>query len=223
MIRPTSFPPSPNLPAAPQLARGEAGPLRQRLELEPHDLGVHLDPAREGAEAAIDSGHHALAPDHGGVAHEALGHELRVLDEVRGGVDDARDDDLVGGEGHVLPDLPLSSGARGTGRLDAGKERRRRCPGGGRRCDGARACPVMCAQAIGGRLEGAPTSAITLRKASRGGGRTRCDGSARGPGSRSASQNWGGVLGLHHVGEREQIRLVVRVELIVRTALARRH
>src|SRR5207244_4414007 len=39
--------------------------------------------------------------------HDALGYQLRVLDEVARVPDDAGDEDLPLGQLHVLPDLPL--------------------------------------------------------------------------------------------------------------------
>src|SRR5262249_33563499 len=71
--------------------------LREGGELHPHDLGVDLQPAGKGAEAAIDAGDDALGSHHARVLHDAVGHQLGVLDEVRGGIDDARDDDLAVG------------------------------------------------------------------------------------------------------------------------------
>src|SRR6516164_6259423 len=48
----------------PQLLRSEPRALGERGELHPHDLGVDLQPAGEGAEAAIDSGDDVLRSHH---------------------------------------------------------------------------------------------------------------------------------------------------------------
>ena len=47
-----------------------------------------------------------------GVLHDAVGDQLRMLDEVRGRIDHARDDDLAVRQLDVLPDLPLVPVAR---------------------------------------------------------------------------------------------------------------
>jgi hypothetical protein len=44
-----------------------------------------------GAEAAIGTGEHILAPDEVGVAHEPLGHEIGMLDKVGAIADYTRD------------------------------------------------------------------------------------------------------------------------------------
>src|SRR5208282_1637912 len=49
-----------------------------RLELGPADRGV-ADP---GSEPAICAGKHVFADDQVGVAHQALGHQVGMLDEV---------------------------------------------------------------------------------------------------------------------------------------------
>src|SRR5262249_60471469 len=92
--------------SVPQFLRGESRALGERGELHPRDLGVDLQPAGEGAEAAIDSGDDVLGP-HARVLHDAVGHQLGVLDEVRGGIDHARDDDFAVGQLHVLPNFPF--------------------------------------------------------------------------------------------------------------------
>src|SRR5215510_811738 len=67
----------------PELLRGQARALGHRLELRPRDLGLDdVDGPREGREAAVGPGDHALAPDDLGVADEPLGNQLGVLDEV---------------------------------------------------------------------------------------------------------------------------------------------
>jgi hypothetical protein len=56
-------------------------PLDKRCELGPNELRVN--PA---AEATIGAGDHVLAPDHPGEVEDAVGDDLRVLDDI-GGVD----------------------------------------------------------------------------------------------------------------------------------------
>src|SRR3984893_19377778 len=70
----------------PQFLRSEPRALGERGELHPHDLGVDLQPAGEGAEAAIDPGDDVLRSQHARVLHDAVRHQLGMLDEVRGGV-----------------------------------------------------------------------------------------------------------------------------------------
>jgi hypothetical protein len=89
-----------------QFLGGEPDPFGQRLELEPDDVGVHLDSAGEGAKTAIDPGQHVFSPDHVRVSGNALSHQFRVLDEVGRGVDHARDNNLALRELDILPDLP---------------------------------------------------------------------------------------------------------------------
>ena len=78
----------------PQFLGGEPGSFDQCLELEPDDFGIHLDSPSKGAKAAIDPGHQVASSDHVGVSDKALCHQLRVLDEVGGGIDNTRDNDL---------------------------------------------------------------------------------------------------------------------------------
>ena len=63
----------------------------------------------EGAlgKAAVGPAHHALAADEVRQAHEPLGDELRMLDDVRVVGDDAGDEHLALGQLHVLPQPPL--------------------------------------------------------------------------------------------------------------------
>src|SRR5215831_6716058 len=93
--------------SAPELLRGQARALGHHGDLGPSDLGLHKIGAPEGGEAAVASGHHPLAPDDLRVAHEALRHQLRVLDEVGGGVEHAGDDNLVVGQTHLAEHHPL--------------------------------------------------------------------------------------------------------------------
>src|SRR6185369_10302339 len=92
---------------SPQRVGGEPRALDQRAQLVPDDVGVDLDPTGEGAEAAVAARDDVLTTDHVGVALDALGDQVRMLDEVGGGVDDAGDEDLAGREVDALPHLPL--------------------------------------------------------------------------------------------------------------------
>src|SRR5215470_15586173 len=86
------------LPLLPELPGRQPRALGHRLELGPGDLGLDLvDRPRERREAAVGARDDALAPDDLGVADEALGDQLRVLDEVGRRVEHARDDHAVVG------------------------------------------------------------------------------------------------------------------------------
>src|SRR5262249_793090 len=100
----------------PQFLRSEPRALGERGELHPHDLGVDLQPAGKGAEAAIDAGDDVSRSHHARVLRDAVRHQLGVLDEVRGGIDHARDDDLAVGQLHVLPHFPFVAVAGGRAR-----------------------------------------------------------------------------------------------------------
>src|SRR5262249_33073778 len=91
----------------PEFAGGQARALPERAQPVPDGVGVDLDPAREGPEAAVDSGHDVLAPDHARIAGDALGHQLGMLDEVGGGVDHPGYQHLALGQVDFLPHLPL--------------------------------------------------------------------------------------------------------------------
>src|SRR5947207_10583981 len=76
--------------ATPEPLGGNGGAVGQGLELGPDDvLGDELE-AREGAEAAIGAADHPLAiADHIDGSTEPVRHQLRMLEIVRGDVDDA--------------------------------------------------------------------------------------------------------------------------------------
>jgi hypothetical protein len=65
---------------------------------------LRVNPA---AEATIGAGDDVLAPDHPGEVEDAVGDDLRVLDDVGGVADDARDQDFSVGQLDVSPDFPL--------------------------------------------------------------------------------------------------------------------
>src|ERR1700719_3835674 len=70
---------------SPELLRGEAGAFGEAAQFGPGEVG--MDPA---AEAAIGAGDDILAADHLGIAQDAIGDEVRVVDEVGGVADHTR-------------------------------------------------------------------------------------------------------------------------------------
>src|SRR5436309_483375 len=81
--------------------------FRHAGELRPDDVGNDGGLAHPRAEPAVGAGHDALASDQPRVAPDALGHEVRVLDEVGRRVEHAGDEHLVVGKLHVLEHPPL--------------------------------------------------------------------------------------------------------------------
>src|SRR5215831_273986 len=80
----------------PELFRRQPCALGHRLELGPGDLWLDLmHRSRESREAAVSACYHTLAPDDLGVAHNTLGDQLRMLDEVGCRVEHPRDDHAV--------------------------------------------------------------------------------------------------------------------------------
>src|SRR5262249_27794252 len=63
----------------PQDLRSNTGPFHHSLELGPGNLSINLATPGGRPEAAVGAGNHALPPDHLGIPHNALGHQLRVL------------------------------------------------------------------------------------------------------------------------------------------------
>ena len=78
-----------------------------------------MDAAEERAlgEAAIGAGDDVLAPDQPGEAHDALGHQLGMLDDVGGVADDAGDQHLARRQLDAFPHPPFMLVAR-IGALD---------------------------------------------------------------------------------------------------------
>src|SRR5262245_50997155 len=91
----------------PELPRRAARPLGHAGELRPGDVGIDGGLADPRAEAAIGPGADVLAAAQPRVAADALGNQVRVLDEVGRGVEHARDEDLAGGQLHPLEEPPL--------------------------------------------------------------------------------------------------------------------
>src|SRR3984885_4392968 len=80
----------------PKVLARESRALHEGAELEPRHLGMNGAKTHKCSEAAIGAGDNALAADETGVALDPLGDEFRMLEHIRLGVDNARDDDLVG-------------------------------------------------------------------------------------------------------------------------------
>ena len=87
---------------SPKLLRGEAGAFGEAAQFGPGEVG--MDPA---AEAAIGAGDDVLAADDLGIAQDAVGDELRVLDEVGGVADHTRHQHLARRQFRLLPYPPL--------------------------------------------------------------------------------------------------------------------
>src|SRR5665213_1672664 len=84
---------------SPQLLARDRRALAERVQFSPHNaVDDHRLGAYGGAEAAVDAGDQPLAVDHLGVAADALRDEPRMLDEIRGRVDDAGNEDFVVGD-----------------------------------------------------------------------------------------------------------------------------
>src|SRR5215469_1979347 len=95
-----------------------AGTFRHCLELGPANRRV----ADARAEPAIGPCEHVLAPDQPRIAHQALGDQIGVLDEIGAVADDAGDERCVSGKLYVLEDAPfvLVAGVRGLDRIASG-------------------------------------------------------------------------------------------------------
>src|SRR5690606_31529177 len=89
-------------PLRPETLRGDLGALPESFEPRPRDVLVDA-----ATETAVRAGDHVLATHELREVLDAVGNQLRVLDDVRCMTNDTRDDDLALGELHVLPDLPL--------------------------------------------------------------------------------------------------------------------
>src|SRR5262245_26952055 len=91
----------PELPRRAARAFGHAG------ELRPGDVRIDGRLADPRTEAAIGSSDDVLAADQTRVAADALGDQVRMLDEVGRRVEHARDENLAGGQLHALEQPPL--------------------------------------------------------------------------------------------------------------------
>src|SRR5262249_7366328 len=95
-----------------ELFGGEGRALGQGLELGPYDVWV----AHPATESTIGPGDNVLLAHDLRETYDALGYQLRMLDEVAGVAHDPRDERRAVGQLYVLPDLPLVLVA-GVGRL----------------------------------------------------------------------------------------------------------
>src|SRR4051812_3644002 len=92
--------------------RGDPGPLGERLELRPHDGGMNSPVEGPLGKAAIRARQDAVASDELRQAHDALRHELRMLDHVGGVADHPRREHLALGQLDGLPHAPFVLMAR---------------------------------------------------------------------------------------------------------------
>src|SRR4030095_3790030 len=96
----------------PELLCRQSCPLRQGLELGPHDGVMHARRKSPLREAAVSTSNHVLPPDQSGVGRDAPGDQFRVLDEVSRMGAAPGDEDLAVGELNIFPALPLMLMAR---------------------------------------------------------------------------------------------------------------
>ena len=75
----------------PELPRRAPRPLGHAGELRPHDVGDDRRLPHPGAEATVGPADDVLASDQLRVAADALGNQVRVLDEIRRRVQHAWD------------------------------------------------------------------------------------------------------------------------------------
>src|SRR6266576_636689 len=101
--------PLPTLPLSlPQFFARDARAFGHGFELGPGDLWI----ADARTEAAVGARHDIFATDDLGVAHEAVGDRLRMLDNVRRMADDAGNEHFARGQFNFLPHAPLMLVAR---------------------------------------------------------------------------------------------------------------
>src|SRR5262249_18494890 len=91
----------------PQLLARDLRALGQGREFRPHDARVHLLRAGEARKAAIAAGDDALAAHHLRKPADALGNQLRMLDQDRRVADHPRNEALVLWKLCRLPNLPF--------------------------------------------------------------------------------------------------------------------
>src|SRR5215471_6267792 len=100
-------------PASPKLLRSQLCALGHSLELSP-DHG-RMDLRGKGSlrrEPAVTPGDDVLASHQPGVIHQPFSDEFRVLDDVAGVADHARNEHLTLWEFDLLPDVPFVRVAR---------------------------------------------------------------------------------------------------------------
>src|SRR5688572_14539989 len=99
--------------ATPQPLRRDARTFGHRLELGPDDGGMNVVIADgAGSKATIVTGDNVLAADDAGIALDAFGYQLRVLYQVGGVRNHARDEDLAGRDLRFFEDVILMLVAR---------------------------------------------------------------------------------------------------------------
>ncbi len=84
-----------------------ARPFFERSEFRPRNFRIDCTEARKRAKATIGAGHNPLAADDIDEMPEALSDEVRMLDEIRRGIDDPRH------QHHVVWDLCRSVAKHG--------------------------------------------------------------------------------------------------------------
>src|SRR5262249_50504461 len=91
----------------PQPVARQPRPFDQAAELRPGHLGMDFVADPRGSEPAIGAGDDPFAPNHAGEAGNALRHQLRMLHQVHAVRHHAGHEELVVGELHLFPQLPL--------------------------------------------------------------------------------------------------------------------
>ena len=96
----------------PELLRCDLRALGHRMKFCPGDFRIDRGEARDGGETAIASSHHVFPSDHVGDVTDALRDQFRMLDEVVGRIDHARDQEFALGQLDVLEYRPFVLVAR---------------------------------------------------------------------------------------------------------------
>src|SRR6185503_8255469 len=91
----------------PELPARKPGSFAQRFQLRPHHRRMHAAIERPLRKAAIGAGDHVLAADNTRQARNALGHQLRMLDDIGGMTDDTGNQHLARTELCIFPYLPF--------------------------------------------------------------------------------------------------------------------
>ena len=104
-------------PMTPQFFARQCRAFAQRFQLRPGNLGMDAHP-----HPAVGTCYDVLAADETRIEKDPIGHELRMLDDVAGVTDDARNQDLARRQPGFFPDLPFVfvSRIRGLDRIRAG-------------------------------------------------------------------------------------------------------
>src|SRR5256885_118083 len=86
----------------PELTRGDARAFRHRRHFRPHDIRIDRGLSHPRAITAVAAGHHIFAADKLRIATDPLRDQLRMLDEIRLRLDDARNEHLAFGQLDLL-------------------------------------------------------------------------------------------------------------------------